>query len=85
MTSETMEGILSHASQRITLRFFKRYISKRSQINTYKPCANHGTCMEVKGQLSRVGSLLPPCGTQGLKEGWFLAKQAPHHLTRLAA
>lgn len=32
--SETMKDISSHASQRITLRIFKRHISKHSQINT---------------------------------------------------
>ena len=43
-------------------------------------CVHHSTHVEARGQLSRVGSFLPPCGSQGLIPGpqaWWQACSWP--------
>lgn len=47
-------------------------------------CGCHGTHVEVRGQLPRVFSFLPPCGFQGQTVGHQSEQQAPLLLSCLA-
>ena len=43
----------------------------------------HDACVEVRGQLADMGSLLPPCGVQGLNSGhrvWWQVSLPTGHL-----
>ena len=37
----------------------------------------HSLCVEVRGQLTGIGSPRPPCGFWGLNSGYQTLKQAP--------
>lgn len=40
-------------------------------------CICHGMCMEIRGQLVEIGSLLSPCGSDGLNSDHQAWSQTP--------